>query len=79
MPCPPGCPRRLYDIMMDCWKENEHDRPAFHYVTSSLEELRESFQREGKDLRSVAVDYDIGVVSWISLLQTGCFSSFSRD
>ncbi|KAI5640330.1 protein tyrosine kinase domain-containing protein [Phthorimaea operculella] len=26
---PPGCPRDLYDLMCECWRRDELDRPAF--------------------------------------------------
>ncbi|XP_074541321.1 tyrosine-protein kinase FRK [Halichoeres trimaculatus] len=38
MPCPPGCPRIMHDIMMDCWKENEYDRPTFETLQWKLED-----------------------------------------
>ncbi|KAA8583245.1 hypothetical protein FQN60_015791 [Etheostoma spectabile] len=38
MPCPPGCPKVMHDIMMDCWKENEQDRPTFETLQWKLED-----------------------------------------
>uniref|UniRef100_A0A4W5N9T4 Tyrosine-protein kinase n=1 Tax=Hucho hucho TaxID=62062 RepID=A0A4W5N9T4_9TELE len=29
MPNPTNCPKVMYEIMSDCWKENENDRPTF--------------------------------------------------
>lgn len=29
IPCPQGCPDRLYEIMLDCWREDPANRPAF--------------------------------------------------
>lgn len=39
MICPPNCPAVLYDIMMDCWKENEQDRPTFETLQWKLEDF----------------------------------------
>ncbi|CAB1418331.1 unnamed protein product [Pleuronectes platessa] len=38
MQCPPHCPKVMYDIMMDCWKENEQDRPTFETLQWRLED-----------------------------------------
>uniref|UniRef100_A0A671KEF6 Fyn related Src family tyrosine kinase n=1 Tax=Sinocyclocheilus anshuiensis TaxID=1608454 RepID=A0A671KEF6_9TELE len=29
MPCPLNCPKYLYDIMYECWKDSPADRPTF--------------------------------------------------
>lgn len=39
MPCPLHCPKVMYDIMTDCWKENEQDRPTFETLQWKLEEF----------------------------------------
>uniref|UniRef100_A0A673B8X6 Tyrosine-protein kinase n=1 Tax=Sphaeramia orbicularis TaxID=375764 RepID=A0A673B8X6_9TELE len=39
MPCPPNCPKILYDIMTDCWKQNELDRPTFETLQWKLEDF----------------------------------------
>ncbi|XP_018555176.1 tyrosine-protein kinase SRK2 [Lates calcarifer] len=39
MPCPPNCPKVMYDIMMECWKENEQDRPTFETLQWKLEDF----------------------------------------
>ncbi|XP_019714731.1 tyrosine-protein kinase SRK2 [Hippocampus comes] len=36
---PPKCPKIMYDIMMDCWNENEQDRPTFETLQWKLEEF----------------------------------------
>nr|XP_057906808.1 tyrosine-protein kinase SRK2 [Doryrhamphus excisus] len=41
MSCPANCPRVMYDIMMECWKESEHDRPTFETLQWKLEEFFE--------------------------------------
>ncbi|XP_031141528.1 tyrosine-protein kinase SRK2 [Sander lucioperca] len=38
MPCPANCPKVMHDIMMDCWKENEQDRPTFETLQWKLED-----------------------------------------
>ena len=39
MPRPPSCPKVMYDIMMDCWKESEQDRPTFETLQWKLEDF----------------------------------------
>ncbi|KAL4649062.1 tyrosine-protein kinase FRK [Arapaima gigas] len=41
MPCPANCPDILYNIMLDCWKENEVDRPTFETLQWKLEDYFE--------------------------------------
>ena len=38
MPPPPGCPDALYQIMMDCWKQEAEERPTFEYLKYTLED-----------------------------------------
>jgi fyn-related kinase len=39
MPCPPGCPQALYDIMLECWAKDENERPTFETLQWKLEEF----------------------------------------
>jgi len=39
MPCPPGCPAALYEIMLECWKKDENERPTFETLQWKLEEF----------------------------------------
>ena len=39
MPPPPGCPQALYDIMQECWKKDENERPTFETLQWKLEEF----------------------------------------
>ena len=36
MPPPPGCPERLYDMMLNCWLEDPDDRPTFATLQREL-------------------------------------------
>lgn len=38
MPAPNGCPEPLYQIMLDCWKQEAEDRPTFEYLRFTLED-----------------------------------------
>ncbi|XP_028260329.1 tyrosine-protein kinase FRK-like [Parambassis ranga] len=38
MPCPPDCPRFIYDIMIECWRENNQDRPMFETLQWKLQD-----------------------------------------
>ena len=39
MPRPMGCPDKLYDVMLDCWKEEPASRPTFETLQWQLEEF----------------------------------------
>lgn len=39
MSCPPSCHRIIYDIMLECWKENELERPTFETLQWKLEDF----------------------------------------
>ena len=39
MGCPPNCPQKLHDIMMDCWREDPTSRPTFQHLQWQLEEF----------------------------------------
>uniref|UniRef100_A0A8C1KT03 Tyrosine-protein kinase n=1 Tax=Cyprinus carpio TaxID=7962 RepID=A0A8C1KT03_CYPCA len=38
MPCPLNCPKYLYDIMSECWKDSPADRPTFETLQWKLED-----------------------------------------
>ncbi|XP_048062130.1 tyrosine-protein kinase SRK2 [Megalobrama amblycephala] len=39
MPCPLNCPKFLYDIMVECWKNVPADRPTFETLQWKLEDF----------------------------------------
>uniref|UniRef100_A0A673KGR1 Tyrosine-protein kinase n=1 Tax=Sinocyclocheilus rhinocerous TaxID=307959 RepID=A0A673KGR1_9TELE len=39
MPCPLNCPKYLYDIMSECWKDSPADRPTFETLQWKLEDF----------------------------------------
>uniref|UniRef100_A0A8B9T5U9 Tyrosine-protein kinase n=1 Tax=Anas platyrhynchos TaxID=8839 RepID=A0A8B9T5U9_ANAPL len=39
MPQPDNCPRELYELMVQCWKERPEERPTFDYMKSVLEDF----------------------------------------
>ena len=41
MPPPAGCPDSLYQIMMDCWKQDPKERPTFKSLMTHLERVGE--------------------------------------
>ncbi|XP_076440816.1 tyrosine-protein kinase Src42A-like isoform X2 [Babylonia areolata] len=51
MPCPPGCPKALYDIMLECWRKEEMERPTFETLQWKLEEF---FTMDPKDYREAS-------------------------
>lgn len=60
MPCPPGCPKALYDIMLECWRKEEMERPTFETLQWKLEEF---FTMDPKDYREASF------VRWAKLAQ----------
>nr|DAC81822.1 TPA_exp: Frk [Scyliorhinus canicula] len=42
MPCPSECPPTLYEIMLDCWKDKDLDRPTFETLQWKLEDFFET-------------------------------------
>ncbi|XP_007170556.2 tyrosine-protein kinase Fgr isoform X3 [Balaenoptera acutorostrata] len=38
MPCPPGCPESLYEVMEQTWRLDPEERPTFDYLQSFLED-----------------------------------------
>lgn len=42
MPCPAECPPQLYEIMIDCWKDNDCERPTFETLQWKLEDFFET-------------------------------------
>ena len=51
MPCPQGCPKNLYEIMLDCWRKEEIERPTFETLQWKLEEF---FQMDPKEYREAS-------------------------
>lgn len=51
MPCPPGCPKGLYEIMLECWKKEEMERPTFETLQWKLEEF---FTLDGTDYKEAS-------------------------
>ncbi|XP_071623950.1 tyrosine-protein kinase Lck [Heliangelus exortis] len=39
MPQPDNCPQELYELMVQCWKEQPEERPTFEYMKSVLEDF----------------------------------------
>ena len=51
MPCPQGCPKPLYEIMLECWKKEEMERPTFETLQWKLEEF---FTLDGTDYKEAS-------------------------
>lgn len=43
MECPDGCPRKVYDVMRDCWDIDPSKRPTFKAIHITLDEVHQSF------------------------------------
>ncbi|XP_075215648.1 tyrosine-protein kinase Src42A isoform X1 [Lycorma delicatula] len=51
MPCPPGCPNALYDIMLECWHKDPMKRPTFETLQWKLEDF---FTLEGSEYKEAS-------------------------
>ncbi|KDR12232.1 tyrosine-protein kinase Src42A isoform X2 [Zootermopsis nevadensis] len=51
MPCPPGCPTALYDIMLECWHKDPMKRPTFETLQWKLEDF---FTMEGSEYKEAS-------------------------
>ena len=38
-PCPRDCPPELYDIMLQCWKQESADRPTFDHLFHTMDDF----------------------------------------
>lgn len=54
MPCPPGCPSSLYDIMLECWHKDPMKRPTFETLQWKLEDF---FTMEGSEYKEASIAY----------------------
>lgn len=50
MPRPPNCPEPLYQVMMDCWRADEMERPTFEFLKYRLDDYFVSSEGAYKDL-----------------------------
>lgn len=51
MPCPPGCPTALYEIMLECWHKDAMKRPTFETLQWKLEDF---FTMEGSEYKEAS-------------------------
>jgi fyn-related kinase len=51
MPAPPSCPHTLYEIMLECWRKEEMERPTFETLQWKLEEF---FNLDGNDYKEAS-------------------------
>ncbi|CAL1262896.1 unnamed protein product, partial [Larinioides sclopetarius] len=54
MPCPPGCPSALYEIMLETWHKDPMKRPTFETLQWKLEDF---FTLEGSEYKEASNVY----------------------
>lgn len=54
MPCPPGCPSSLYEIMLESWNKDPVKRPTFETLQWKLEDF---FTLEGSEYKEASIAY----------------------
>ncbi|XP_072025627.1 uncharacterized protein [Amphiura filiformis] len=52
--CPEYCPKQIYEVMFDCWKDEADDRPSFPDIVSSLTCILDS--NDPADVENVDAD-----------------------
>ena len=45
LPRPDGCPKEIYDLMLDCWQTNDVSRPTFREISLFLSRKTIGFQK----------------------------------
>ena len=60
MLAPPVCPIGLYDIMVQCWKENPYERPIIDHVRKNIEILLLQDKKWKTDEKEVIKNYRLG-------------------
>ena len=38
-PCPAKCPPKLYEVMLQCWKQEAADRPTFDHLYHTMDDF----------------------------------------
>lgn len=51
MPAPPNCSQTLYEIMLECWRKEEMERPTFETLQWKLEDF---FNLDGNDYKEAS-------------------------
>ncbi|RWS26809.1 tyrosine-protein kinase Src42A-like protein [Leptotrombidium deliense] len=54
MPCPPGCPQALYEIMLESWHKDPMKRPTFETLQWKLEDF---FTLDGSEYKEASIAY----------------------
>jgi len=49
MPCPNNCPEQVYELMLECWKYAEADRPTMSDIVDYFKDLRAFYPVSGGD------------------------------
>ena len=44
---PSGCPRKMYELMVDCWNPSKDVRPTFNHIVANLAINEDSFLARG--------------------------------
>ena len=82
MQCPQGCPRALYDIMLECWHKDPVKRPTFETLQWKLEDFFTMSDSEYRDATAYWKTYTLFLLSiklscWIFYYYCYIYTSFT--
>lgn len=46
MECPDNCPKEIYQLMMDTWKDEPKDRPTFVQISQTLDNVQKQYKQQ---------------------------------
>ncbi|PVD21718.1 hypothetical protein C0Q70_17518 [Pomacea canaliculata] len=55
LPCPPACPKEIYDLMRECWNRQESERPSFREIHMFLQRKNMGYNPQDEKLSQIQV------------------------
>ncbi|KAK7504484.1 hypothetical protein BaRGS_00004350, partial [Batillaria attramentaria] len=55
LPCPPNCPKEIYDLMRECWNRQESERPTFREIHMFLQRKNMGYNPQDEKLSQIQV------------------------
>ena len=55
LPCPPNCPKEIYDLTRECWNRQESERPTFREIHMFLQRKNMGYNPADEKLSQIQV------------------------